>query len=90
MHLSGVERDLNREEKFLELIKADTTDLSELRKLSWSGVPPSLRADVWKLLSVSMGFGMCFRVKEGDWECFGEKVKDFKNVLGKNCFKKIL
>ncbi|MCL4127945.1 UNVERIFIED_CONTAM: hypothetical protein GTU68_025110, partial [Idotea baltica] len=50
-YIASTDRDLNREERFLELIQANKTNLSELRKLSWSGVPPALRADVWKLLS---------------------------------------
>nr|XP_045625969.1 TBC1 domain family member 22B-like isoform X3 [Procambarus clarkii] len=45
------ERDMAKQEKFLELISSNSTNLSELRKLSWSGIPPSVRAVTWRLLN---------------------------------------
>ncbi|KAK2147459.1 hypothetical protein LSH36_551g00022 [Paralvinella palmiformis] len=37
--------------KFKSLIEASTVDLDELRKLSWSGIPPQFRPVTWKILS---------------------------------------
>lgn len=44
-------REEGRLEKFKCLLNALKTDLNELRQLSWSGVPPSVRGTVWRLLS---------------------------------------
>nr|XP_027206931.1 TBC1 domain family member 22B-like isoform X1 [Penaeus vannamei] len=51
INTSGSERDAVRQEKFLELISNNNTNLPELRKLSWSGIPPSVRAVTWRLLN---------------------------------------
>ncbi|KAM4748445.1 TBC1 domain family member 22A isoform 2-T2 [Rhinophrynus dorsalis] len=45
------EREAFRLEKFKQLLAGPNTDLDELRKLSWSGVPKSVRSITWKLLS---------------------------------------
>uniref|UniRef100_A0A8D0MV05 TBC1 domain family member 22A n=1 Tax=Sus scrofa TaxID=9823 RepID=A0A8D0MV05_PIG len=45
------ERDASRLDKFRQLLGGPNTDLEELRKLSWSGVPKPVRAVTWKLLS---------------------------------------
>ncbi|KAK3884867.1 hypothetical protein Pcinc_010886 [Petrolisthes cinctipes] len=51
IHALGSERDAARQEKFLELIESPNTNLPELRKLSWSGIPPAVRAVTWRLLN---------------------------------------
>ncbi|XP_064118773.1 TBC1 domain family member 22B-like isoform X2 [Macrobrachium nipponense] len=48
---SGSERDVVKQDKFLELIASSNTNLPELRELSWSGIPPSVRAISWRLLN---------------------------------------
>lgn len=48
---SGSERDVVKQEKFLELIASCNTHLPELRELSWSGIPPPVRAISWRLLN---------------------------------------
>ncbi|XP_042238342.1 TBC1 domain family member 22B-like isoform X3 [Homarus americanus] len=48
---SGNERDMVKQEKFLELISSNSTNLMELRKLSWSGIAPPVRAVTWRLLN---------------------------------------
>ncbi|XP_067129027.1 TBC1 domain family member 22B [Centruroides vittatus] len=45
------EREIARLEKFSTLLKGPNTDLDDLRKLSWSGIPTSVRPDTWRLLS---------------------------------------
>uniref|UniRef100_A0A803J5Y6 TBC1 domain family member 22A n=1 Tax=Xenopus tropicalis TaxID=8364 RepID=A0A803J5Y6_XENTR len=45
------EREAFRVEKFKQLLAGPNTDLDELRKLSWSGVPKSVRSITWKLLT---------------------------------------
>lgn len=40
-----------RRKKFLQLLNRPILDLNQLRKLSWSGIPPDVRPTVWKLLS---------------------------------------
>jgi len=40
-----------RLEKFGKLLAGPTTDLDQLRKLSWNGVPEPIRASTWRLLS---------------------------------------
>ncbi|XP_037702108.1 TBC1 domain family member 22A isoform X2 [Choloepus didactylus] len=47
--LSG--REASRLDKFKQLLAGPNTDLEELRKLSWSGIPKSVRPMTWKLLS---------------------------------------
>ncbi|XP_069765638.1 TBC1 domain family member 22A isoform X15 [Narcine bancroftii] len=45
------EREITRLEKFRQLLAGPNTDLEELRKLSWSGIPRQVRPITWKLLS---------------------------------------
>ena len=42
------------------LIPSLKTCADELRKLSWSGVPSSVRATAWQLLCVSVPVAACF------------------------------
>lgn len=44
------DRETMRLQKFGKLLAGPNTDLDELRKLSWSGVPPPVRATTWQLL----------------------------------------
>uniref|UniRef100_A0A4X2MD91 TBC1 domain family member 22A n=1 Tax=Vombatus ursinus TaxID=29139 RepID=A0A4X2MD91_VOMUR len=46
------EREVYRLEKFRQLLAGPNTDLEELRKLSWSGIPKQVRPITWKLLSI--------------------------------------
>ncbi|XP_065801633.1 TBC1 domain family member 22A isoform X2 [Muntiacus reevesi] len=46
------EREASRLDKFKHLLAGPNTDLEELRKLSWSGIPKPVRAVTWKLLSI--------------------------------------
>lgn len=39
-----------RLEQFNNILGADNIDLTQLRKLSWNGVPPQYRTMVWQLL----------------------------------------
>jgi len=43
--------ELARSEKFSNLINRDHTDLSELRKLAWRGIPASYRPICWRLMT---------------------------------------
>ncbi|XP_019399047.1 PREDICTED: TBC1 domain family member 22A isoform X2 [Crocodylus porosus] len=45
------EREASRLDKFKQLLAGPNTDLEELRKLSWSGIPKQVRPITWKLLS---------------------------------------
>lgn len=45
------DRDASRLCKFRHLLSGPNTDLEELRKLSWSGIPQPVRPVTWKLLS---------------------------------------
>nr|XP_033814605.1 TBC1 domain family member 22A isoform X1 [Geotrypetes seraphini] len=45
------EREAFRMDKFKQLLAGPNTDLDELRKLSWSGIPKQVRSITWKLLS---------------------------------------
>uniref|UniRef100_A0A8C4V2Y9 TBC1 domain family member 22B n=1 Tax=Falco tinnunculus TaxID=100819 RepID=A0A8C4V2Y9_FALTI len=46
-------REKTRLEKFRQLLSSHNTDLDELRKCSWPGVPREVRPVTWRLLSVS-------------------------------------
>ncbi|XP_032973632.1 TBC1 domain family member 22A isoform X2 [Rhinolophus ferrumequinum] len=46
------EREASRLDKFKQLLAGPNTDLEELRKLSWSGIPKPVRPITWKLLSI--------------------------------------
>nr|XP_039271996.1 TBC1 domain family member 22B-like [Styela clava] len=43
-------RETIRISKFKNLIDSPNTDLSELRELSWSGIPACMRPDTWRVL----------------------------------------
>ncbi|TRY59247.1 hypothetical protein DNTS_026385 [Danionella cerebrum] len=45
------EREASRLDKFRQVLAGPNTDLDELRKLSWSGIPRQVRPITWKLLS---------------------------------------
>ncbi|XP_031438956.1 TBC1 domain family member 22A isoform X5 [Clupea harengus] len=45
------EREASRLDKFKQVLAGPNTDLEELRKLSWSGIPRQVRPITWKLLS---------------------------------------
>ncbi|XP_040843495.1 TBC1 domain family member 22A isoform X2 [Ochotona curzoniae] len=45
------EREASRLDRFQQLLAGPHTDLEELRKLSWSGIPKQVRPITWKLLS---------------------------------------
>ncbi|XP_016384511.1 TBC1 domain family member 22A-like [Sinocyclocheilus rhinocerous] len=47
------QREASRLDKFRQVLAGPNTDLEELRKLSWSGIPRQVRPITWKLLSVS-------------------------------------
>uniref|UniRef100_H2LA43 TBC1 domain family member 22B n=1 Tax=Oryzias latipes TaxID=8090 RepID=H2LA43_ORYLA len=44
-------REKNRLDKFKQLLASPNTDLEELRKHSWSGIPREVRPITWRLLS---------------------------------------
>nr|XP_054098632.1 TBC1 domain family member 22A isoform X8 [Callithrix jacchus] len=46
------EREASRLDKFKQLLAGPNTDLEELRRLSWSGIPKPVRPMTWKLLSI--------------------------------------
>ncbi|XP_069085821.1 TBC1 domain family member 22A isoform X3 [Pleurodeles waltl] len=45
------EREASRLDKFRQILAGPSTDLDELRKLSWSGIPKQVRPITWKILS---------------------------------------
>ncbi|CAG0900293.1 unnamed protein product [Darwinula stevensoni] len=45
------ERELGRHEKFQAILKGPNINLHELRELSWSGIPTSVRPITWKILA---------------------------------------
>ncbi|XP_043944311.1 TBC1 domain family member 22A isoform X2 [Protopterus annectens] len=45
------EREAFRLDKFKQLLAGPNSDLDEIRKLSWSGIPKQVRPITWKLLS---------------------------------------
>lgn len=47
----ATDREAAKLEKFKTLIAEPNLDLDELRKLSWSGIPKSVRPTAWKILS---------------------------------------
>ena len=54
------ERESGRLERFEEVLYGSKgVNVPELRKLSWSGIPPKLRADTWRTLNVSICFIYC-------------------------------
>ncbi|XP_074645248.1 TBC1 domain family member 22B-like isoform X2 [Tubulanus polymorphus] len=51
VNLPELDKEKKKLEKFHLLVDASTTDLSQLREMSWSGIPKSVRPITWKLLS---------------------------------------
>lgn len=47
----SLEREATRLDLFHKLLNSPNTDLKELRKLSWSGIPHTIRPMTWKLLA---------------------------------------
>ncbi|CAE1321147.1 TBC1D22 [Acanthosepion pharaonis] len=45
------DREAAKLEKFNAVLSAPNTDLEDLRRLSWSGIPKSVRPTAWKILS---------------------------------------
>ncbi|KAJ8301525.1 hypothetical protein KUTeg_020512 [Tegillarca granosa] len=45
------DREAAKLEKFKSVLAGPNTDLDELRKLSWSGIPKAVRPTAWKILS---------------------------------------
>ena len=41
-----------RRQKFIDCLTADNINITELRKLAWSGIPEELRPISWQLLLV--------------------------------------
>ncbi len=50
MKYDPVEEAMKREREFLALIDDLNTDLAELRKMSWKGIPSSCRAKAWQIM----------------------------------------
>ncbi|XP_076803173.1 TBC1 domain family member 22B-like isoform X1 [Clavelina lepadiformis] len=51
MSAGNITKEKSRVEKFHQVINSTSTDLDELRKLSWPGIPSCVRAVTWQLLS---------------------------------------
>ncbi|NXF18692.1 TB22A protein, partial [Rhodinocichla rosea] len=71
------EREASRLDKFKQLLAGPNTDLDELRKLSWSGIPKRVRPIAWKLLSVIKHFSCC--LSACGWEKVYEDIKKKQN-----------
>ena len=50
--LDLVDSESTRLEKFGKLLAGPSTDIGQLKKLSWSGIPPAVRATTWQILLV--------------------------------------
>lgn len=48
--LDLVDSESTRLEKFGKLLAGPSTDIGQLKKLSWSGIPPAVRATTWQIL----------------------------------------
>lgn len=78
------EREASRLDKFKQLLAGPNTNLDELRKLSWSGIPKPVRPITWKLLSgylpanVDRREGTLQR-KRKEYFVFVEKYYDSRN-----------
>ena len=65
--LDLVDSESTRLEKFGKLLAGPNTDMQQLKKLSWSGIPPAVRATTWQILLVSpILYHMCTW-----WRCAG-------------------
>ncbi|KAF6340593.1 TBC1 domain family member 22A [Rhinolophus ferrumequinum] len=78
------EREASRLDKFKQLLAGPNTDLEELRKLSWSGIPKPVRPITWKLLSGYLPANVDRRPatlqrKQKEYFAFIEHYYDFRN-----------
>ncbi|XP_007502573.1 TBC1 domain family member 22A isoform X1 [Monodelphis domestica] len=78
------EREAYRLEKFRQLLAGPNTDLEELRKLSWSGIPKQVRPITWKLLSGYLPANVdrregTLRRKQKEYFAFIEQYYDSRN-----------
>ncbi|XP_029472959.1 TBC1 domain family member 22A isoform X2 [Rhinatrema bivittatum] len=97
-HTSGspvlTEREAFRMDKFKLLLAGPNTDLDELRKLSWSGIPKQVRSITWKLLSgylpanVERREGTLQR-KQKEYFAFIEQYYDSRNDTYQGTYRQI-
>lgn len=78
------EREASRLDKFRQLLAGPHTDLEELRRLSWSGVPKPVRPMTWKLLSGYLPANVdrrpaTLRRKQKEYFAFIEHYYDSRN-----------
>lgn len=78
------EREASRLDKFKQLLAGPNTDLEELRKLSWSGIPKAVRPITWKLLSGYLPANVDRRPatlqrKQKEYFAFVERYYDSRN-----------
>ncbi|XP_072452662.1 TBC1 domain family member 22A isoform X7 [Notamacropus eugenii] len=78
------EREVYRLEKFRQLLAGPNTDLEELRKLSWSGIPKQVRPITWKLLSGYLPANVdrregTLRRKQKEYFAFVDQYYDSRN-----------
>ncbi|XP_006866889.1 PREDICTED: TBC1 domain family member 22A isoform X1 [Chrysochloris asiatica] len=78
------EREASRLDKFQQLLAGPNTDLEELRKLSWSGIPKAVRPMTWKLLSGYLPANVDRRAatlqrKQKEYFAFIEQYYDSRN-----------
>ncbi|KAM5336177.1 TBC1 domain family member 22A [Glossophaga mutica] len=78
------EREASRLDKFKQLLAGPNTDLEELRRLSWSGIPQPVRPMTWKLLSGYLPANADRRPatlqrKQGEYFAFVEHYYDSRN-----------
>lgn len=55
-----------KRQKFVDCLTAENVDMTELRKLAWSGIPEELRPISWMILLVRWFFSTMFPVEEGN------------------------
>ncbi|MBN3304647.1 TB22B protein, partial [Amia calva] len=77
-------REKSRLEKFRQLLASPNTDLEELRKHSWSGIPREVRPITWRLLSGYLPANMerrelVLRRKREEYFGFIEQYYDSRN-----------
>lgn len=65
-----------RLKKFHKILDTTDVDLVALRKLSWTGVPRSLRGDVWKLL---LGYIPTRRSSQA--ACLARKRREYRDLI---------
>lgn len=81
------EREAFRLDKFQQLLAGPNTDLEELRRLSWSGIPKPVRPITWKLLSGYLPANAerraaTLRRKREEYFAFVERYYDSRNDEG--------